>query len=173
MKSIFYLLLMLFSCTESFAFFCPTNFNQINIGDTLEEVIKQCGKPNKQKEVTTPNENVVQEWGYYNNAPVSPEPTNPPVATLKTNITFDKDGKAISISVNGIGVGATSICGPLIQIGNTRDQVEAACGKPVFLNKQNTPGDTTPKEIKTTQVLYETDPPLTLIFEDGKLKERK
>ena len=37
--------------TLSYAFFCPSNFNQINIrGDSIEQVQQTCGNPDEKKQ---------------------------------------------------------------------------------------------------------------------------
>lgn len=43
------LMLLSLSPSISLAFFCPTNFNQIDIGYTTDQVIQLCGKPDKQE----------------------------------------------------------------------------------------------------------------------------
>ena len=48
-----------------FAFFCPTNFNQIDFGMKPDQIIQACGKPDDQKELIKENDNVPQEWNYY------------------------------------------------------------------------------------------------------------
>jgi hypothetical protein len=94
--------------------------------------------------------------------------------TLKTSITFDKDGKAISIMVNGIGVGSSTICGNSIQLGDTTDSVKTACGTPSFVNKQEasaTPGS--PGSTKVTEFTYEGNTTVKLIFQNGKLTDKQ
>ncbi|HVE44435.1 MAG TPA: DUF2845 domain-containing protein [Gammaproteobacteria bacterium] len=164
--------LLMISPSIAFAFFCPTNFNQINVGDTLQTVIQQCGKPDAQNETKKADDNVAQEWNYYVTQAVALNTTQGGEGTLKTTITFDKTGKAINISVNGIGVGASSICGNPIQLNDTKDAVKAACGEPTFINKQAPGADTggAPKETTVTQIIYnKVNPPKTLTFENGKL----
>jgi len=88
--------------------------------------------------------------------------------TLKTSVSFDDKGKAINISVNGIGVGATTICGSNVQLGDSHDAIKTACGKPSFINKQSENVSEQPKEVKVTEFNY-SQPihPSFLIFEDG------
>lgn len=157
----------------SYAFFCPTNFNQINFGDTMDQVQTACGKPDKEetKMVEAPGP---QEWTYLIPQTVALSANQLGQGTLKTTVTFDKDGKAINISVNGLGVGASSICGGSIQLGDSRDAVKSVCGEPKFINKQNSPDaiSTQPPPKKVTTYTYSTNPPQSLIFEDGKLTSR-
>jgi hypothetical protein len=159
----------------SFAFFCPTNFSQINFGDSIDTVISTCGKPDKQEEVKKENENVPQEWSYFVPQTVSSSNLTPQQGTLKTQITFDDKGKAINISVNGIGVGSTQICGSSVQLGDTRDAIKSACGNPSFINKQTAPtnGSAPEPETKVTTFFYNVNPPVKLIFENGILKDKE
>lgn len=158
--------------TTSFAAFCPTNFNVLRTGDTVENVIALCGKPDKQetKERKPPTP---QEWTYFVPQTVSANTTDAMQGTLKTQITFDNNGNAINISVNGIGVGATSICNNVnIALGASRETIKAACGDPTFINKDANPAtlpDSGQKPIKVTTFTYNTNPPTQLVFEDGQL----
>jgi hypothetical protein len=147
--------------------FCPNNFNSINLGDTLNSVLQACGKPDSQK-VTKKMPFEPQEWTYY----VQSYPGMP--GTLKTTVAFDQKGKVINISVNGAGLSQTQICNNQtnIQFGDTTDQVEAVCGKPAVITKTNAAMGA-PKEIVETDLIYQGTPPVTLVFEDGILKERK
>src|SRR5438477_7727499 len=92
--------------SAGFAFFCPTNFNQIDYGMTPDQVTQTCGAPTSQKESVKQSDNIPQEWNYYVPQTVDMGGTSQfAQGTLKTTITFDDKGKAINISVNGIGVG--------------------------------------------------------------------
>lgn len=161
-------LILLLISHPAFAFFCPSNFNQIAEGDSIETVTQKCGKPDKQttKEV---KEEGPQQWNYYIPQTVTTAGLSPMQGTLKTEVSFDKNGKALNISVNGIGVGSSTICGTVIQLGDTRDMVKKACGEPAFINQQNTTttNDTPPD--KVTEFIYNTSPPAKLTFKNGKL----
>ncbi len=84
------------------------------------------------------------------------------------------DGKVMNINVNNIGVASFKNCGTTISLGDTRDQVESACGKPTLINKENQnqpaapakPDDLTNKQVEYT---YNSTPAMTLIFLQGKL----
>ena len=188
-------LTLFFLPSLSYAFFCPTNFNQIDFGMTTDQVTQICGQPDNQKEYKKEDENIPQEWNYYIPQTVSMGGTLAPAqGTLKTSITFDNKGKAINISVNGIGVGESTVCGgstgwgtgnlnnPLaakgatIALGATRDQIKAACGTPAFINKQqvsaNDPNAKPPSKVVEFEYLNAT-PKTTLIFENGMLKDKK
>lgn len=157
----------------TYAFFCPNNFNQINFGFTTDQVIAQCGKPDKEetREVTPEGP---QEWNYYLQQTVATMGINQQKqGTLKTTITFDNEGRAINISVNGIGVGATAICGGTnLQLGATRDEVKRACGEPTLVNKQFTSANA-PESKKITIFTYNSTPPGVLTFENGLLTSRQ
>jgi hypothetical protein len=159
----------------SFAFFCPTNFNQIDFGMTIDQVTQICGKPNSQTESKKQNENIPQEWTYYIPQTVDMGGTNQQAqGTLKTSVSFNDKGNAINISVNGIGVGETMICGSNVHLGDSRDSVKAACGKPSSINKQTSDETTQQKDAKITEFHYlSTNAPTILIFENGKLTEKK
>lgn len=171
------MLVLTISClpTLTYAFFCPTNFSQIDYGNTIDQVTALCGKPDKveTKEVAPEGP---QEWSYYIPQTVSSNAGQAMPGTLKTTMTFDSTGKAVNISVNGIGVGSTTICGRMIQIGDTSDTIKSACGDPSFISKQNAGssalGSTTPAK-KVTTMTYNANPPVKLIFEDGKLTEKQ
>lgn len=165
--------------SSAFAFFCPTNFNQINFGDTIDQVKQACGNPAKEetKDVT---KNVPQEWSYYIPQSVGMGGTYTQAqGTLKTSITFDKDDKAVNISVNGIGVGATTICGQNIQLGDSQETVKSACGEPSFINKEQPRAPTTDTTTapavadKITEFTYTSNPPTVLVFESGVLTSKK
>lgn len=162
----------------SYAFFCPTNFSQIDYGMTLAQVTQACGQPAKQNKFTKVLDNKPQEWTYYIPQTVAVNPFQQTVGTMKTSFAFDANGQAVNISVNGIGVGATTICGITVQLGTTRDQVEQACGKPSFINRQNAPGTSvlgqgTQDQVNVVEMQYNSNPPVTLVFENGILKGTK
>lgn len=156
----------------SWAFFCPNNFRQINIGDSIETVKQECGKPDiettKKEEKNTP-----QEWSYFIPQTVSTANSYEEMqGTLKTSMAFDADGKLVNISVNGIGVGSTQICGADIQLGDTKDSVKAACGNPSYINKSSQNEGQSEKN-KITLLTYKVTPPVTLVFVNGVLTEQK
>lgn len=175
MQWIIPLVTMLFPA-GAFAFFCPNNFKQIDLNYTTDQVIEQCGKPDKQTTTTVAPEGP-QEWSYYIPQTVSTTGLTPTQGTLKTQVTFDNQGKAINISVNGIGVGATTICGnKQIQLGDTRDAIKKVCGEPSFINNQNA----NPKALgapgalnQVTEFIYNTNPPVTLHFVNGRLESKQ
>lgn len=173
--NVFILLIFLLLPTVSSAFFCPTNFNQIYYGQTPDQVMQQCGKPDVQQNSVEKPEGP-QQWEYLIPQTVTNRALQSVQGTVKTEIIFDANGQAVNISVNGIGVGATTICGTQIQLGDTREAVKKACGQPSFVNKQN--GNSAalgspPPAKKITLFIYKTNPPLTLKFVNGVLESKQ
>ncbi len=161
--------IFLFLAQSAAAMFCPTNFNQITIGDTMDAVLKACGKPDAQKKLP-PEDNGPQNWTYYvttgsNNTLGSPQ------ASLKVEVAFNH-GKVINITANAMSLAATTLCNNITSaVGDTAKAVTAACGKPVFIDKsQQNPANAQPPLL---EYQYNTSPVVLLIFENGKLKERK
>lgn len=152
--------------SQNYALFCPTNFNMIEIGDSMETVIAQCGKPAKEtKSEIKPNE--PQEWIYFGKMDPSDE------GTIKTSIAM-LDDKVANMSINGISVTETEICGGNIHVGSSAKDVEAACGKPTYSdNLTKGDGKNPEKAIERVELEYSSTPAQTLVFEDGKLKEKK
>jgi len=155
-------LLVMFS-TQTFALFCPNGFNQIDIGDSVDKVTQACGKPDAQKTSKTA-ENQPQEWNYY----VRLDPSQS--ASVKMTVAFDTNKKVMNITVNAQSLATTSLCGPPISTSDTADTIKTACGKPAFINQSQPQG--TPNMTETTELLYNSTPPTTLTFENGKLKSR-
>lgn len=146
------------------------------MGATVDEVLRQCGSPDSQKESKKINDNIPQEWSYYVPQTVSTNTFNQAQGTLKASVAFDNEGKAINISVNGIGVGSTSLCGKYIKLGDTRDTIQSSCGEPAIVNRQTnnqTGQPRTGQEIKVLELMYSSTPPTILVFENGKLTERR
>jgi len=156
-----------------FAIFCPTNFNSIDVGDTIDRAQQACGKPDGQRTYNA-EENTPQEWSYFLSQAVPASIGMTSQGTLKTSVAFDEKG-VVNISVNGIGVSTTAICGSTVQLGDSKEKVKAACGDPSFINKSNvSPSSTPPKPpSKITEFFYSTTPPTILVFVDGKFTERK
>lgn len=165
MKKSFITFSLLIFSAQTFAFFCPKGFNQIEIGYTIDQVIQQCGNPDsKNTEKTSVFQ--PQEWNYY----VKPDPSQP--GTLRMSVGFTGDQKVVNITVQGTSVVSTTICGNNIQLGDSADSVKAACNKPAFINQsQQPPGGVSGPEL--TIFTYNGPPAMTLTFEGGKLKSRK
>jgi hypothetical protein len=168
MKQIFILSLTCLMIARAEALLCPSNFNHIAVGDNIKTVELKCGKPSKQESKLIPPP-TPQEWTYYIPQTVSTGSSNAQQGTLKTTISFDANGNAINISVNGIGVGASTICGNSINLGDNIKSVQAACGKPAVVNQTpaNTSGNV--KQDEQTTYIYNTNPPTTFTFKNGVL----
>lgn len=162
MKHIFCVTTFAILCQPAYALFCPSGFNQIEMGDTIEQVQRQCGKPDVKTEEKSDTKSP-QQWQYY----VKPDPTN--ASTLNVTVAFT-GGKVINITVNGTSLVTTPICGRSISTGDTMDQVKAACGDASFITKGATSGAA---ETTITQFKYNTAPPVVFTFENGKLIKRK
>jgi hypothetical protein len=148
--------------TNAFAMFCPTNFNNINIGDSMDQVQQACGKPDSENKKEILPQGLPQEWGFYKSPPGAP-------ATLKVTVALDKD-KVVNISVNGASMISTSICGSTISVGDSASSIKSACGKPSYINEGEEMQHATENKTKVTELKYGST---TLVFENGKLKTRK
>jgi len=159
--------------TAASAMFCPNNFNQINMGDTLAQVQQQCGKPDTQK-TSKGDDKGPQEWNFYvhpiMNKYTAIRTNSGQEASVKMAIAFN-DQKVVNITVNGMSLATTTICGGAVSVGDGMQSVKSACGDPVFINKSDQKSNEKPDEI--TELKYNSTPPTTLIFINGKLNERK
>jgi hypothetical protein len=173
MKKTITLFAFLSLSTTASAMFCPKNFNQISIGDSIEHVQKQCGKPDMEKK-SEGEDDSPQEWNFY----VHPQMkkytetrTNSGAeASVKMSIALNQ-GKVVNITVNGMSLATTTICGPSVSVGDTGKSVKHACGDPVFINKSSQTNGEKPADI--VEFKYNSMPPTVLIFENEKLKERR
>ena len=162
--------------TSSFAWFCPSNFNQINIGDTIQQVEQQCGKPDGIKKYQAEDNNGPQEWNYFvqpamnNYAGMRMKSTDN--ASVKMAIALN-GGKVVNVTTNGMSLASTTICGGRrISVGDTADSVKKACGAPQFVNKSSANANA-PKPAEMIQYKYNSTPPVVLVFENGKLQQRQ
>lgn len=163
--------------THCLAIFCPTNFHTINIGDSIEQVEAQCGRGNTETKSTS-EANVPQQWTYFmamQNPYVPSAAGSPQEGTMQVTFSF-VDNKVVSLTSNGIGVGATTICNSVnLQIGSSTDDVKKACGKPAMIQQSNL-SQGSAQGTPASEIIewkYDTNPPITLRFENGVLKERK
>jgi hypothetical protein len=185
---IFILSPLFFFATNTFAFFCPTNFSQINIGDPMKTVIELCGRPDYQHTYIK-SIYVSQELIYY----VKTNPLNASTAKLSVvlnndqivNITITDNTKTCQPFDNSQpennnnavckttqesrSVGSTTACGSVIRIGDRVEAIQAACGQPAFINHSQQQADS---QNTFTEFKYNGPPSISLIFENGLLKER-
>jgi len=82
-----------------------------------------------------------------------------------------QDNKVINIFANGMSMPTTSICGSALSVGDTGVKLKSTCGTPTLINKGETADSSKPKPL--VELLYQSRPPITLVFENGKLKEKK
>jgi hypothetical protein len=164
--------------TISYGMFCPGNFNIINSGDSIAAVEKLCGAP-ASKDVKDAPDNSPQEWSYFLQGKSDLMVPTRAQGTLKTTVAFDSNGKVINISVNGVGVSATSNCGRQVSMGMDRDSVESSCGRPSLITKQNQgaqqTSSTDPNDMTNKMVTYTYTngaAPVKLVFVGGKLTEQ-
>lgn len=168
MKRMFILSLTCLMIARAEALLCPGNFNHIQVGDSIKTIELKCGKPSKQESKLIPPP-TPQEWTYYIPQTVSTGTSNQQQGTLKTTISFDANGNAINISVNGIGVGASTICGNNISLGNNTKSIQAACGKPAVINQAPADDSSNVKKDEQITYIYNTTPPTTFTFKNGVL----
>lgn len=170
--------------TSASAMFCPKNFNQINMGDSIEQVQQQCGKPDAQKTVKG-EDNGPQEWTFY----VHPQmkrytqtrTNSGQEASVKMTVAFN-NGKVVNITVNSMSLATTTVCGSpagqitqslqAVSIGDSAKAVKAACGDPIAVSK-GTQSDDQQKPVEMVEYTYNSSPPVVLVFEGGRLVERK
>lgn len=159
------------SSANTYAFFCPSNFNQIDIGYSQQQIDELCGKPTFVTETEKqPEDNLPQEWTYFVKEAQMLGTQTP--GSIKATIAFDQKGEAINISVNGLSVNTTNLCGKTILIGTKRDILKKACGTPAYINKAQNSSNTQPPT-KQMEYRYDGTPPVVLIFENGVLVEKK
>lgn len=173
-KTILLLACLSLSATAS-AMFCPKNFNQINMGDSIEQVEKQCGKPDFEKK-SKGEDDGPQLWTYY----VHPQmkdytqmrTNSNAVASVKMEVAFNL-GKVINLTVNSMSLATTTICGPNVSIGDTTKSVKRACGEPTMPASKEQNGSDGKKLPEIMEYKYSSSPPVSLIFTNGILTERK
>lgn len=168
-KKTFYITLILLFSTPTFALFCPKNFNQINIGDSLDTVAAVC--PPDEIKTYEATQMVPQEWEYFQKLAQAIEVYPPLQGSVKMTVSF-VNNKVVNLTVNGIGVSMTEVCKGPIKLGDSMDTIKATCGSPASVAELTPPGGINPPP-QITDLIYHTKPPVTLVFTSGKLTERK
>lgn len=173
------------------AMFCPTNFNSIDLGNSIAQVQQFCGQADSSRQYQM-SSMTSQEWTYYI------KPKFGDTRHTKMRILFKND-KVINVNTtthDAVGVGcspviqlgttqkivrcsksfdqeynvsATTLCGPFIQLGDSTQTVASACGQPDLVSQP--PSSALP--IDVVEMRYDTHPPVTLVFENGLLTDRK
>lgn len=167
MKRFLFIPIFFFFSFSSFAYFCPGNFNRIELGFTLDQVQQICGKPLSVKTTKVESQNGPQEWNYYINLVASAQ------GSVKVIVGF-VNGKVVNLNINGIGLASSPICGGTVSYGDTMESVKAACGEPVYISKpaQGTPGSQT-QTTEITELTYQAAQTVIFVFENGKLTGTK
>lgn len=117
---------------------CITNNKDIAVGQTVEQVIKTCGKPAKQitHDVTTSKDKQVTEWYYLFQLDNELVANSKPIYILaKLEIDFYQhkvDHVHIYVSnKNPQVVNALNLLGYVVEEGATEDQVTSIFGQPI------------------------------------------
>jgi len=160
---------MLITASSAHAFFCPTNLQMINFGDSIEQVTQQCGKPNTEKKIQPNPDDATQEWVF-----------NKSDGTAQVRMMFTKQ-QITSITQNGMPIASTNACGSAIGLNETMDNVKRLCPAPTLINggNSNNPQPTNAADDSkdfstgTVELGYNSSPAVTLVFIDGKLVAKK
>ena len=161
MKNALPLCALLLASSQASAFFCPGNFQQIQLGDTLDSVLQKCGQPASREEIAAPDTGP-QEWIY--NIMVAGQ------GSLRMSVML-KDDKILNIVANSMSLPSTDICGKAVSVGDTADTLKATCGDPMMVNKGTVTDSSKPQPLVVLH--YSTNPPETLTFDHGKLAKRE
>lgn len=191
MKTKFYLLTftLFFLCCRLYALPCPNGNGILYKGDSVAQVIQQCGKPTTQrteKEVVSS----LEQWTYtrqhpydsgyaqlyvtfYNgrvsNIVISDEYPYPLIYCRQ--LVWQQATGATSQTLCGntpYNAPYTNLCGRVFGLGDSISAVASFCGRP---NSTNNLGSTT---IEQTQLIYNTQGGAeTIVFENDKLTDFK
>jgi hypothetical protein len=137
---------------------CPGNTQFISVGDTIAQVVAQCGQPKK----TIDLKKNLYAWTYHM---ITVAETRLGFVVLFENnvvkdmVTLQKSHRTTIPCTNGP-----------ISVGSSAAQVQAACGQPVKVRNFSQQAD----EIsgKTTHLIYQSQsylPTTTLVFRKGRL----
>lgn len=186
MSRIFLFLMMIMISMNLFALACPNGQGILYKGDSIEEVIKQCGEPTNKRTITN-NIYSLQKWIYvknysFNQGFLQMELffTNNRVSRIHMT---DRNYNVVCRSgVVQVGVFITTqqscgdwiydltytnYCGPVFGIGDTTETVGAMCGKPWDYQ------DLQSKVSEQTELFYGGSQPQIIVFQDGKLVDWK
>lgn len=160
---------------------CPSSFNLIKIGDSLDQVLKTCCAPTA-RNTHQAEPPVPQKWSYTITPPANPG--NAVQGSVEMVVTFDQTQKVTNITVNAQSLtmsncGNTSVVSyttntpNTIHVGDTMAAVKAACAPltPFIMRAEPLPSNQAAPIV--TELQYVGPPPVTLIFENGTLTEIK
>lgn len=157
------------------SFFCTSQSNYINLGDTIDQAFTKCGAPASSKTEQTADTKPTQvtQWvfSFQNNSYIRTGQTVTQAAALIINLS-NTTNKVISILVNGQNVQSTYFCSPNqpISIGDDNLRVRQVCNMPTQIQTviQNI---AEPSVTRTTWTYnQEFSKPVTLVFDNGVLK---
>jgi hypothetical protein len=152
-------------------------------GDTIESIIKECGQPSSRSSHIL-STNTVEEWIYFTSHPYDPgysqyiiDFTNNSITRIHVNEYYTLYQCRTTLITGGSGsitsqfscgdnfydTGYTNFCGMGFGIGDSMQTVLAECGPPA--SKQTLQSQVQER----TELIYGTDRPTTLIFDNGKL----
>lgn len=167
-----------FSLFAEQSYFCPQNHAYINIGMTMDQVLKACGQPLSQQESNQPIlQKIPVQQLIYNNVGTDNAfygewniPTGSGGAQIEIDIV---NNKIKEIKVNGSDSNALSVCQDAnLQVGDDAGKVYGACGSPSLVNNSYIE-EVVPTDDKPKVWIYKSDqytPPISLTFVNGKLQ---
>lgn len=170
--------------TLLFALPCPNGNGILYKGDSIQEVLKECGEP-LERHATKSEVYSLQEWIYdlphaYDSGESQVDIIFENDLVSKIHITdiyplfFCQSGALQVGQLTTIQTSCgnwvydtsyTSLCGIGFGVGASTQFVESACGEPASHNYlQN-------QTIETTELIYGGDHPQTIVFQNGKLTD--
>lgn len=181
MRQIF-LLLFLLLMSKTFALPCPNGGGILYRGDSIEEVIKECGEPTSRRNTSQIMSSSQQslyyiphqyDTGYselaiyYNNDRVSNMRVFDHFPLYLCQNIAVQVGQMTTIQTScgdtAYNTAYTTLCGWAIGIGDSLQRVEFICGPPSSKSLQN-------NTIETTELTYSGGTrPQTIIFQNGRL----
>lgn len=177
MKLNFALISLLSFASPIFAansYFCAGTSNYAVIGNTMAQVLANCGQPKTVTQNTTPSSQPTQvtQWvyNYQNNSQL--RKLNTPNYQLAALIVNMVNNKVVSILVNGQNVSSTNFCGANIKlnVGDSNLKVRQICNAPSQI--QQVTQDIAQPSITTVNWTYQSEfqAPVTMTFQDGILQ---
>lgn len=176
------IILFFFTYLTAHALPCPNGQGIIYKGDTIATVLMKCGQPN-QTISRTQNINFVQEWIYYQPHWYSAGYTQISLFVYNNFISrihiYDQNysgicGQTVSVYGNlittqfgcgniGYDTALVNMCGSTFAVGDSIQAVVFRCGAPALQNPIQS------YAIDQTEFIYLTNPPQTIIFQNGSL----
>jgi len=143
---------------------CPGSTNFISVGDTIPQVVSQCGQP--EKTIQIKNDLVLWQYSF--------------IAFYSHSYGFSLvfDNQIVKKIAEGVGIARSSIGCPhgSVSVGNTMAQVISACGHPHVTKDLTQSQYGGPQLPKITHLIYQPQsylPETTFIFKDGRLSGTK